>query len=129
MMMETRPTSQAQVAFVKTRERAAGVRQALVVLDGVEAFVDQGPDTGKRVQAEVVLASRDRVAIDAVGVALLRYWGTTPEVSQGAVFEQAQIARAVELGLGVTRPQDIELLTGDPASAAYAAQIRAQLLS
>lgn len=96
----------------------------LVVLDGVEAFVEGGPDQGKKVQANVILAGTDRVAIDAVGVALLRYFGTTPAVSQGAIFEQEQIARAVELGLGVDRPDKIELITGDKASAVYAKQIQ-----
>jgi len=42
----------------------------LVVMDGVEAFVDAGPDQGKRVDSQVVLAGRDRVALDAVGVAI-----------------------------------------------------------
>ncbi len=79
----------------------AAYRPSLVVLDGVEAFVTGGPDHGKRVDAEVVLAGTDRIAIDAVGVALLRHFGTTPEVSRGKIFEQEQIARAVELGLGV----------------------------
>jgi uncharacterized protein (DUF362 family) len=76
----------------------------LVLLDGVEAFVDGGPHEGSRVDSEVVLASSDRVALDAVGVAILRYFGTTPEVSRGAIFEQEQIARAVELDLGVDGP-------------------------
>lgn len=97
---------------------------ALVVMDGVEAFVSGGPESGKRVWAEVVLASTDRVALDAVGVALLRYLGTTQEVSQGPIFGQEQIARAVELGLGVDAPGKIQLVTADPDSEAYAAQIR-----
>ena len=96
----------------------------LVVLDGVEAFVHGGPAQGKRVDADVILASTDRVAIDAVGVALLRHYGTTPEVSQGKIFEQEQIAQAVDLGLGATSPQEIELLTGEAESEAYAARIR-----
>jgi uncharacterized protein (DUF362 family) len=100
---------------------------ALIVLDGVEAFVRGGPDTGERVWAEVVLAGADRVAIDAVGVALLRLHGTTPEVSRGPIFQQEQIARAVELGLGVAGPDQIDLVTGDAASAAYAAEVRARL--
>jgi uncharacterized protein (DUF362 family) len=102
-------------------------RPALVVLDGVEAFVDGGPDRGKRVEAQVVLAGTDRVAIDAVGVALLRHFGTTPEVERGPIFGQEQIARAAELGLGVTGPDEIDLVTGDADSAAYAAQIQAIL--
>lgn len=96
---------------------------ALIVMDGVEAFVNGGPHAGQRVAANVVLASTDRVAIDAVGVALLRHFGTTPQVSAGAIFDQEQIARAVELGLGVQSPDGIELVTGDPDSAAYATQI------
>jgi len=105
----------------------AGYRPALIVLDGVEAFVTGGPDQGKRVDADVVVAGTDRIAVDAVGVALLRYLGTTPEVSRGAIFEQEQIARAVQLGLGVTGPSRIELVTGDPDSADYARRVRAIL--
>ncbi len=96
----------------------------LIVLDGLEAFVDGGPARGKRVDAQVILAGTDRVAIDAVGVAILRYFGTTPAVSQGSIFQQEQIARAVELGLGVDGPEKIELITDDPDSEAYAAQIQ-----
>ncbi len=102
----------------------AAFRTDLIVLDGVEAFVDGGPMTGTRVQANVMLAAADRVAIDAVGVAILRHLGTTPEVSQGPIFAQEQIARAVELGIGVGSPAQIEIVTGDPESEAYARQIR-----
>jgi hypothetical protein len=59
-----------------------------------------------------------------VGVALLRRWGTTPEVSQGPIFQQEQIARAVELGLGISSPEEIELVTDDEEGKAYAAEIR-----
>jgi uncharacterized protein (DUF362 family) len=100
----------------------------LILLDGVEAFVEGGPDRGKLVEAQVVLAGTDRVAIDAVGVALLRHFGTTPAVSQGPIFAQEQIARAVELGLGVKGPEEIEMVTDDPESEAYAAQIREILM-
>jgi uncharacterized protein (DUF362 family) len=93
----------------------------------VEAFVNGGPDQGKLVKAGVVLAATDRIAVDAVGVALLRYFGTTPEVSRGAIFEQEQIARAVQLGIGVSGPRQIELVTGDEESADYAKKIRAIL--
>ena len=40
----------------------------LVLLDGVQAFVAGGPAKGTMVQSEVILASRDRIAIDAAGV-------------------------------------------------------------
>ncbi len=100
----------------------------LVLLDGVEAFVNGGPDRGTRVQAGVILAGSDRVAIDAVGVAILRLLGTTPDVSRGPIFEQAQIARAVELGLGVKSPAQIQLLTDDSESEEFAGKVREILL-
>jgi len=96
----------------------------LVVLDGVKAFVDGGPGTGTLAEPGVMLASRDRVAIDAVGVAILRDLGTTPDVSRGRVFEQDQIARAVELGIGVGSADEIEVVSDDAAGEAYAARIR-----
>ena len=99
----------------------------LVIMDGVEAFVRGGPASGDMVSSNVVLAGTDRVALDAVGVALLRHFGTTDEVSQGAIFEQEQIARAVELGLGVAGPDQIELVTDDADSQAYANDIQAIL--
>lgn len=95
----------------------------LVVMDGVEAFVDGGPARGTRVDAGVMLASADRVAIDAVGVAILRLLGTTPEVSRGPIFEQDQIARAAKLGLGVSSAKQIQLITGDAESEACARKI------
>jgi uncharacterized protein (DUF362 family) len=105
----------------------AAYRPDLIVLDGVQAFVNGGPDQGKLVNSNVILAGTDRVAIDAVGVALLRHFGTTPEVSQGTIFDQEQIARAVQLKVGVGDARQIELVTGDHASAEYARQIRALL--
>lgn len=100
----------------------------LVVMDGVEAFISGGPDNGDRVSSQVVLAGTDRVAMDAVGVALLRYHGCKTDVAKGKIFEQEQIARAVALDIGIDSPGKIELLTGDPESAAYAEQIKAILL-
>ena len=105
----------------------AAYAPALVVLDGVDAFVKGGPDTGDLVKAQVVLAATDRVALDAVGVALLRYYGTTLEVSAGPIFEQEQLKRAVELRIGVASPSEIDIVTEDAASAEYAKRIRAVL--
>jgi uncharacterized protein (DUF362 family) len=101
----------------------------LIVLDGVDAFVNGGPARGTSVEAGVMLAGTDRIAIDAVGVSILRLLGTTPEVGRGPVFKQDQIARAAELGLGVTSPGEIELVTGDVPSAAYAAKVKTILVA
>jgi uncharacterized protein (DUF362 family) len=91
----------------------------LVVLDGIDAFVDEGPMTGKRAKGNVFLASVDRVAIDAVGVAVLKSLGSNRQIMQPKIFEQRQIARAVELGLGATSPQEIEVVASDGQSREY----------
>ena len=88
----------------------------LVILDGVEAFVDGGPATGKRAKGEVFLASTDRVAIDAVGVAILKLLGSNESIMKPKIFEQEQIARAVELGLGAASPSEIEVAAADENS-------------
>ena len=100
---------------------------SLVVIDGVDAFVSGGPDTGQLVQPGVILADTDQIALDAVGVAILRLFGTTSEVSEGSIFAQAQIARAVELGLGIDSPTKIRFITSDANSQAYAGAISAFL--
>ena len=88
----------------------------LVILDGVEAFVDGGPATGKRARGEVFLSSTDRVAIDAVGVAILKLLGSNESIMRPKIFEQEQIARAVELGLGAASPSEIEVVAADENS-------------
>ncbi len=99
----------------------------LIVLDGVTAFVDGGPAIGTRKEANVTLASRDRIAIDAVGVAILRILGTTTEVNRASIFDQEQIARAVELNLGVATPSEIELITDSKEAEKLAEQIMKKL--
>jgi len=94
-------------------------RTALVVLDGIDAFVDGGPMTGKRAKAEIFLASADRVAIDAVGIATLKFLESNEGIMRPKIFEQEQIARAVELGLGAPSPAEIELIPADKNSQDY----------
>jgi uncharacterized protein (DUF362 family) len=98
----------------------AAYTPALVVLDGVEAFLNGGPDVGEKVEAGVILAGADRVAIDAVAVAILRDLGTTVNVRRGPVFQQEQIARAVELGLGAPGPEAVTILTENTDGQSYA---------
>lgn len=81
----------------------------LVVMDAIKVFVDEGPDRGEIVEPNLLLASRDRVAIDAVGIAILRSYGTTRNVMKGRIFELDQIRRSAELGIGVKSAQEIEL--------------------
>jgi len=94
-------------------------KPGLIVIDGVEAFVDGGPMTGKRAKAEVFLASTDRVAIDATGVAVLKLLGSNDKIMGSKIFEQEQIERAVELGIGASSPSEIVLIPADEKSKEY----------
>ena len=98
-------------------------KPALIVLDGVEAFVDGGPMVGKRAKAGIFLASIDRVATDAIGVAILKSLGSNPAIMNRKIFEQEQIARAVELGLGASSPSEINLVMSDEKSREYGNKI------
>jgi len=91
----------------------------LIVLDGIEAFVDGGPMNGKRAKGNVFLASTDRVATDAVGVAILKLLGSNDQIMTPKIFEQEQIARAVEIDLGASSPSEIDVLPADDQSREY----------
>lgn len=100
---------------------------ALILLDGIEAFTDGGPMSGVRKRADVMLAGTDRIAIDAVGLAVLMLLGSNKAIMDRKIFEQEQIRRAVELGLGVSSAEQIELVAGVPASDSLAEKLRAIL--
>jgi uncharacterized protein (DUF362 family) len=102
----------------------APFQPGLVVLDGIDAFVDGGPMSGKLAGGDVFLASTDRVAIDAVGVAILKVLGGNPAIMNRRIFDQEQIARAVELGLGAASPSEIDLIPVDDQSREYCAIAR-----
>lgn len=95
----------------------------LVVLDGIDAFIDGGPMTGKRAKGDVFLASADRVAVDAVGVAILKLLGSNEKITKPRIFEQEQIARAVELGLGASSPAEIKVIAADDGSRDYRGRV------
>ncbi|MHA1467815.1 MAG: DUF362 domain-containing protein [Promethearchaeota archaeon] len=99
----------------------------LVIMDGLAAFVDGGPMQGTRVESNIFVAGTDKIAIDAVGVAILRIPGTTPEVSRGSIFEQEQIKRAIELGVGIKSPDDIEFIHDSEEAKKIVIQIKNKL--
>lgn len=99
----------------------------LIVMDGVEAFVDGGPSSGKKASAGVIVAGTDRVAVDAVGVAVLKELGSNEAIMGRKIFEQEQITRAAELGLGISSPGLIDLVTADEAGRLYAEKLKSIL--
>jgi len=96
----------------------------VILMDGMEIFVDGGPMAGRRVTAGVIVAGTDRIAVDAVGIAILKHHGSNDAIMSKKIFEQEQLQRAVELGLGIKTPDQIDIVTGDTESSAYAAKLK-----
>lgn len=119
-------------SFLSMRKMIAEINQAykpsLILLDAIEAFVDGGPMTGTRKRADVIVAGTDRIAIDAVGVAILKELGSNEAIMDRKIFEQDQIARAVEIGLGILRPEEIEIVSDDENGKRYAKKLTEILL-
>jgi len=80
-----------------------------VVMDGTRAFISGGPAHGQLREPNIVLATSDLVAADVVGLALLKNLGA-PSLLAGNSWEEPQVARAVELGLGVSDASQVELV-------------------
>jgi uncharacterized protein (DUF362 family) len=97
-----------------------GYRPDLIIMDGVATFVDGGPSSGEEKPGNVMIAGTDRVAVDAVGVAVLKNLGSNDDIMGRPIFAQEQIARAVEVGLGVGGPDEIDLVSDTDEGRAYA---------
>ncbi len=127
-----RNMSELHSSFISMRKMIAEINQvyrpSLIVMDAIEAFVDGGPMTGRKKRADIILAGTDRIAIDVTGLAILKYLGSNSNIMNKKIFQQEQVARAVELGLGITKPEEIEFITDNNESKAYCNQIKNILL-
>jgi len=101
----------------------------LVVMDAMKAFVRGGPEKGEIVEPNLLIAGRDRVAVDAVGVAILRIYGTTENLQRGRIFDLDQIKRASEIGVGVKSPSSIKIIPLDGESAEITKEIETKLMA
>jgi len=116
-MVHRRNMIELHSSLLKQRRMIAEINRfykpAIAIMDGVEAFYTGGPMKGARWKADLTFASTDRVALDAIGVATLKMHGTTRHLENKPIFEQDQIRRAVDIGLGASSPQDIEIVPVD----------------
>jgi len=101
-----------------------GYRPDLIIMDGVDAFTDGGPSRGNLAHPNVMIAGTDRVAVDAVGLAVLKDLGSNEAIMGTPIFQQEQMARAVEVRLGVRGPEEIELISDDDAGRSHAARLK-----
>jgi uncharacterized protein (DUF362 family) len=87
-------------------------RPHLNVVDGTVSMIEGGPWEGTAERTDLIIASADRVAADIVGLGLIKSFGKWGMVTGKDVWEQKQIKRAIELGIGKGKGE-IELLTGE----------------
>jgi len=101
-------------------------KPSFLVMDATKVFVSGGPSHGDIARPGLVMATSDLVANDVTGLALLKTLGTIEEIQKKSVWDQPQIKRAVELGLGINSPSEIILKT---YSIPEEEKIRKQLIS
>ena len=108
------------------------VHPRLHVADALQVMASGGPWSGEVVRSGLILASTDPVALDVVGLATLKHYGKADHVVGKGVWEQVQIRRAIELGLGARSGEEVEIvsrdLTGnDPAFGRLLTRIHAEI--
>ena len=91
----------------------------LNIVDGTSVMVAGGPWSGEKETPALILASRDRIAADVIGLSVIKHFGRWRQVTETGAWNQKQISRAVELGLGVKDSTSLllkpKLLQGDNA--------------
>ena len=88
-------------------------RPDFYISDATKCFVTDGPNMGTLIKPDIVFASSDVIANDAVGLALLKTLGTVPKIQNHSVWAQPQIKRAVELDLGVHSKEEITVKSAE----------------
>lgn len=92
----------------KIAEINTAVWPDLIIMDGRKCFVTSGPDVGQIETPNLILASGDRVAIDAAGVNILKGYKAKNRLEWDNPFDYPQIKHASELGVGVKSEKEIE---------------------
>jgi uncharacterized protein (DUF362 family) len=101
----------------KVAEMNLSKKPTINIVDAITIMVNGGPDGLSKkslwVDANMILASKDRVACDTVGLATLRRFGEEKGVKlpyvDKPVWDQTQIYYGAELGLGQADPAHIRI--------------------
>jgi uncharacterized protein (DUF362 family) len=86
------------------------VHPHLIIMDGRKCFISGGPATGELRHPGVVLAAGDRIALDVEAL-------KTVAAFEGSSLREdpwsyTQVHRAAELGLGIKREHEYEVVAG-----------------
>jgi uncharacterized protein (DUF362 family) len=93
----------------RVAELNLGITPAINILDGTKSFVFGGPSHGDSVEPKLVVASRDRIAADATGVAVLKRYGTERRLQRFSVWENPFIRHGIKIGLGIDSRDKLRL--------------------
>lgn len=72
----------------------------LNIADGTKSMIEGGPWEGTSADTNLIIASGDRIAADITGLEIIKGFGRWRMVTEKDVWEQRQIKRGLELGLG-----------------------------
>ena len=97
---------------------------ALIVLDGVDAFIRGGPARGDLAHPGVILAGTDRVAIDALGAVILKM----NKCNLRKISQTFHLRNAIKLGIGVDSPEKIHIVTDGEESTRYAQKVHKRII-
>ena len=86
-----------------------GLKPALNILDGSTSFVFGGPSQGDTATPKVIVASTDRIAADATGIAVLKNIGTEPRLQNRSIWSNPFLRHGIKIGLGVGSPAQVIL--------------------
>ncbi len=100
---------EAQPLVNRVAELNLGITPALNILDGTKSFVFGGPSHGDTVDPKLIVASRDRIAADATGVAVLKRYGTERRLQKYSIWENPFIQHGIRIGLGIDHIDKLKL--------------------
>jgi uncharacterized protein (DUF362 family) len=101
--------AEAEPLVNRVAELNLGITPAMNILDATKSFVFGGPSHGDTVDPNLVVASRDRIAADATGVAVLKRYGTERRLQRFSVWENPFIKHGIKIGLGIDSREKLNL--------------------
>ncbi len=75
-------------------------RPDLHIVDGTVSMIEDGPWKGPEAPTDLIIASRDAVAADVVGLGIIKSFGRWGPVADKSPWQQKQISHALRIGLG-----------------------------
>jgi uncharacterized protein (DUF362 family) len=102
----------------KIAELNLAAKPTINIVDATDVLVNGGPDglrpkSNVRCKIDLILASRDRVACDSVGLAIMKRYAAENKVDQPyvekSVWDHAQIYYSAELGIGQAESSRIKI--------------------